>query len=447
MMTLGGFINGSAVILWALFAPLGALVSCQPRQAVYWFVAYIALLIISGLSHPYLRLDNNIPPQIIIFFFVLNVVAMSSLAFFTVRYFVNQKDYSIELLNKNRELEQAYLNQNITLRQNEKLATLGRLSAGITHELNNPAGATQSSARQLQDAIVKVEQIEFALGELNLSKDQYKNIKQHTEQIYKSIKAPNHLDPLTRSEKEDEIETWLNDRKIKDAWEYTPLLVRMDYNIGQLSKLAKSFTVHQLPIVISFLCHIYITRNLIQEIDNGTNRITEIVKALKSYSYVDKAAPIQSVNIHEGLDDTLVILRSKLSGIQVTQDYAKDLPLIEAYGNELNQVWTNILDNAISAMEGSGKILIKTYLQDPWMVVEISDTGPGIPKKIQSKIYDPFFTTKPPGEGTGLGLNISYNIIVQKHKGTIDVQSNPGETCFKIKLPLNLNSSNQEKII
>ncbi|MEJ2545537.1 MAG: hypothetical protein P8Y99_15850 [Calditrichaceae bacterium] len=147
MMTLGGFINGSAVILWALFAPLGALVSCQPRQAVYWFVAYIALLIISGLSHPYLRLDNNIPPQIIIFFFVLNVVAMSSLAFFTVRYFVNQKDYSIELLNKNRELEQAYLNQNIALRQNEKLATLGRLSAGITHELNNPAGATQSSAR------------------------------------------------------------------------------------------------------------------------------------------------------------------------------------------------------------------------------------------------------------------------------------------------------------
>ncbi|MEJ2545536.1 MAG: ATP-binding protein [Calditrichaceae bacterium] len=211
--------------------------------------------------------------------------------------------------------------------------------------------------------------------------------------------------------------------------------------------MAKSFTVHQLPIVISFLCHIYITRNLIQEIDNGTNRITEIVKALKSYSYVDKAAPIQSVNIHEGLDDTLVILRSKLSGIQVTQDYAKDLPFIEAYGNELNQVWTNILDNAISAMEGSGKILIKTYLQDPWMVVEISDTGPGIPKKIQSKIYDPFFTTKPPGEGTGLGLNISYNIIVQKHKGTIDVQSKPGETCFKIKLPLNLNSSNQEKII
>jgi signal transduction histidine kinase len=446
MMTLGGFINGSTVILWALFAPLGALVSCQPHQAINWFVAYVALVIISGLAHSYVRIENNIPPQIIVFFFVLNVVAISSLAFFTLKYFVNQKDYSIELLNKNRELEQAYLNQSIMLRQSEKLATLGRLSAGIAHELNNPAGATQSSAKQLQEAIVKVEQIEFALGALNLSKDQYENIKQHTEQIYNRIKTPNHLDPLIRSEKEDEIETWLNDREINDTWKFTPLLVRMDYNTERLSKFARSFTLQQLPVIISFLCHIYITRNLIQEIDNGTNRITEIVKALKSYSYVDKA-PIQSVNIHEGLDDTLIILRNKLSGIQVTLDYAKDIPHIEAYGNELNQVWTNILDNAISAMQGSGKILIKTYLQNSRVVVEISDTGPGIPQEIQSKIYDPFFTTKPPGEGTGLGLNISYNIVVQKHKGTIDLHSKPGETCFKIKLPVKLDSSNQEKKI
>ena len=446
MITLGGYINGSAVILWALFAPLGALVSSRPRHATYWFVAYFILLIISGLAHPYLRLYNNIPSQFLVLFFVLNVVAISSLAFFTLRYFVRQKDYSIKLLNKNRELEQAYLNQSIMLRQSEKLATLGRLSAGIAHELNNPAGATQSSAKHLQDAIVKVEQIEFALGELNLSKDQYEQIKLHTDQIYTSIKMPNHLDPLIRSEKEDEIENWLNEKDIQNNWEFTPLLVKMNYDTEKLSALARSFSVQQLPVIISFLCHIYITRNLIQEIYNGTNRITEIVKALKSYSYVDKA-PVQSVNIHEGLDDTLVILRSKLKGIQVDRDYAKDLPAIEAYGNELNQVWTNILDNAISAMQGSGKISIKTYLQNPWVVIEISDTGPGIPQEIQSKIYDPFFTTKPPGEGTGLGLNISHNIIVQKHKGTIDLHSQSGETCFKIKLPLKLDSLTQEKKI
>ena len=403
-------------------------------------------MIISGLAHPYLRLYNNIPSQFLVLFFVLNVVAISSLAFFTLRYFVRQKDYSIKLLNKNRELEQAYLNQSIMLRQSEKLATLGRLSAGIAHELNNPAGATQSSAKHLQDAIVKVEQIEFALGELNLSKDQYEQIKLHTDQIYTSIKMPNHLDPLIRSEKEDEIENWLNEKDIQNNWEFTPLLVKMNYDTEKLSALARSFSVQQLPVIISFLCHIYITRNLIQEIYNGTNRITEIVKALKSYSYVDKA-PVQSVNIHEGLDDTLVILRSKLKGIQVDRDYAKDLPAIEAYGNELNQVWTNILDNAISAMQGSGKISIKTYLQNPWVVIEISDTGPGIPQEIQSKIYDPFFTTKPPGEGTGLGLNISHNIIVQKHKGTIDLHSQSGETCFKIKLPLKLDSLTQEKKI
>jgi signal transduction histidine kinase len=135
------------------------------------------------------------------------------------------------------------------------------------------------------------------------------------------------------------------------------------------------------------------------------------------------------------------MLRSKLTGgIQVRRDYAPDLPRIEAYGSELNQVWTNIIDNAISAMDGQGEIVLKTYRQADWVVVEIRDTGPGIPQPIQAKIFDPFFTTKPPGQGTGLGLNISHNIIVQKHKGKIAVYSKPGETCFEIKLPLNFEA-------
>jgi signal transduction histidine kinase len=176
---------------------------------------------------------------------------------------------------------------------------------------------------------------------------------------------------------------------------------------------------------------------LLEEIGQGTGRITEIVKSLKSYSYQDTVS-IQSINIHEGLNDTLVMLRSQLkSGITVEREFDQHLPLIEAHGNELNQVWTNIIDNAITAMDGKGTLKIKTFRQDKWLVVQFSDTGHGIPKEVKEKIFDPFFTTKPPGEGTGLGLNISHNIIVEEHHGEFNVVSRPGETCFEVKIPLN----------
>jgi signal transduction histidine kinase len=208
--------------------------------------------------------------------------------------------------------------------------------------------------------------------------------------------------------------------------------------------LAENFSSEEFPTVATLLSNRYTTRNLLAEIGQGTRRITEIVKALKSYTYLDQA-PVQSVDIHEGLNDTLVMLRSKLkAGIQVRREYAQDLPRIEAFGSELNQVWTNIIDNAIGAMGGQGELALRTYRQDDWVIVEIKDTGPGIPQDIQAKIFDPFFTTKPPGKGTGLGLSISHNIIVQKHKGKIAVYSKPGETRFEIKLPLNFEALQKE---
>ena len=355
--------------------------------------------------------------------------------------FFHEKTNMLWEQNKLRDLEKAYLQQEIMMRQSEKLATLGKLSAGMAHELNNPAAAALRGSKQLNDIVHKLEKIQFELGKLNLSQEQLGVLETYDELIHKKSKEPSDLDPLSRSDREHEIESWLEERKIADAWELAAMLVNVGLNMDELSDLAKNFSADQFPAAVNSLSHIYFSHNLLEEIGQGAGRITEIVKALKSYSYLDQGE-IQSVDIHEGLNNTLIMLHGQLKkGITVQREFAEDIPHIQAYGNELNQVWTNIIDNAIDAMNGNGKIVIKTFQQGDWLVVQIKDTGPGIPEDIQSKIFDPFFTSKAPGEGTGLGLNISHNIIVQKHKGKIAVNSKPGETCFEIKLPIKIEES------
>jgi signal transduction histidine kinase len=191
-----------------------------------------------------------------------------------------------------------------------------------------------------------------------------------------------------------------------------------------------------LPAVLKWIAATFTVYSLAREIGDATARISEIIGALRSYSYMDQA-PAQQVDIHRGLEDTVTMLRHKLKGgVMVQRDYASDLPRIDAYGSELNQVWTNLIDNAIAAMNGNGEMKLCTRLEGEWVVVTVQDDGPGIPEAIRPKIFDPFFTTKPPGEGTGLGLSIAHHIVVNKHKGQLGVHSQPGKTCFEVRLPI-----------
>jgi signal transduction histidine kinase len=344
--------------------------------------------------------------------------------------FFHRKVHTLWEQQKLRDLEQAYLRQEVTLRQTERLATLGRLSAGMAHELNNPTAIARQGAEQLRSSIARLERAQFALGAAGLSSEQHELISELEKEAEARAKKPSSLDPVARSDLEQEVEDWLDNNGIEDPWEHASTLVSMGLCSAELEDLTKSFDPKVAPVVIDYFGSQFTAYTLLEEIGHGATRIAEIVKALKGYSYMDQA-PVQSVDVREGLNDTLVMLSSKLrEGIKVNLDYAEDLPRIQGYGSELNQVWTNLIDNAVSAMDGQGALELRTYQDDGWVVVEVADNGPGIPSEAQGKVFDPFYTTKAPGEGTGLGLNISHGIVTEKHRGQISVESTPGATRF-----------------
>ena len=247
--------------------------------------------------------------------------------------------------------------------------------------------------------------------------------------------VPDTLDPLSRSDREAAIEDWLDARGVDRAWELAGPILSLNLEIGDLDALAGEIDADALSSVVSLMTHSYTAFALLAQVGHGSEQISEIVKALKDYSFMDQA-PVQEIDLHEGLNNTLIMLQAKLKrGIEVERNYGEDVPRIDALGSELNQVWTNLIDNAADAMGGSGHLMITTSADDGWVVVEIEDDGPGIADDLIDKVFEPFLTTKGPGKGTGLGLNIVFNII-RGSGGHIDVRSKPGSTVFRVRLPV-----------
>ena len=320
--------------------------------------------------------------------------------------------------------------------QRERLLALGSLSAGLTHELNNPAAAAVRATASLRERVAGMRHKLGMIAGGRWDRTTLETLIRLQEEAAERVPKAVALSPMEASDREDIISDWLDEHGVRDGWDMAPTFVGAGLDVAWLDHVSVTVDPGVLEGALRWLNYTVETELLMNEIEDSTTRISTLVGAAKQYSQLDRA-PYQVVDVHELLDSTLMMLSGKIPpGIQVMKEYYSGLPRIPAYAGELNQVWTNLIDNAVSAMKGSGTLTVRTGMDRDQVFVEFCDTGPGVPPEIRNRIFEPFFTTKPVGEGTGLGLDISWRIVVNKHHGDLSLVSEPGDTRFRVRLPI-----------
>jgi signal transduction histidine kinase len=321
------------------------------------------------------------------------------------------------------------------IERHERLVALGSLTAGLTHQLNNPAAAVLRASGRLREMLAEMREKLGLLIQSQLSGDKLEAVADLAARALESARAATPLSPMEASDREDEVGDWLSDHGVGTPWEIAPILVGAGLGVDWLEELFEVTPPPHLEYGLSYPVRAVESDHLLDEITDGVERISGLLRSARQYTQMDRA-PLQSFDVHEGLEATLTMLKYKLGDdITVVREYDRSLPRIVAYPGELNEVWTNLIDNAIDAMDGHGTLTVRTRADDERLAVEIADTGPGVSAEIRSRVFEPFFTTKEIGKGTGLGLDYAWRIVVGRHGGELRVESEPGDTRFIVVLP------------
>jgi signal transduction histidine kinase len=318
--------------------------------------------------------------------------------------------------------------------QAEKLNALGKLAANLAHELNNPASAAQRAASGMLAELRAFGHERFALGQLCLSSERINEINAWESAVRDAADTLDGDHQAEQSAREDLVSEWLRSKSIRNTWQIAPELAEQGVTPAQLDHLSEQLDSDALGVVLSQFASSLRAERIAGAMLHSTARIFDLIRAIKDYSYMDQA-PIQEINIPQSLENTLAMFGSRLGHVEIVRDYEQDLPTISAYGSELNQVWTSLIENALDAINDHGQIKLAVHLLADMVLTEITDSGPGVPQELQARIFEPFFTTKAPGSGLGLGLDTA-NRVVRMHRGYITVQSKPGKTCFQVRLPV-----------